>query len=56
MPLKISNYDTNLNHKNTQQMHIFIQNNNRNTHATYTGKTHENKCININAAYELTHN
>jgi hypothetical protein len=38
------------------QMHRFIQNNNRNMHATYKGNTHENKCININATYELTHN
>jgi hypothetical protein len=43
-------------HKNTLQIHRFIQNNNRNTHAAYTGKTHKNKCINNNAACNLTHN
>jgi hypothetical protein len=56
MPLKILNSDTNLNHKNTLQMHRFIQNNNINMHATYMRKTHENKRININVARELTHN
>jgi hypothetical protein len=57
MPLKILNSDTNLNDKkNTLQIHRFMQINNRNIHATYMGKTHENKCININATYKLTHN
>jgi hypothetical protein len=57
MPLKIPNSDTNLNHKkNTPQMHIFIENSNKNTHATYTRKSHKNKCININATYKLSHN
>jgi hypothetical protein len=56
MPHKISNSDTNLIHKNTLQMHRFIQNNNINIHAAYTGKTHENNCININTTHELTYN
>ena len=37
-------------------MHKFIQNNNKNTHATHTGKTHKNKRINNNATCNLTHN
>jgi hypothetical protein len=33
-----------------------IQNNNKNIHVNYTGKTHENKCIIINITNKLTHN
>jgi len=54
MPLKILKSDTNLNYKNTLQMQTFIQNDNKNTYETNTGKTHETKCININVAHELT--
>jgi hypothetical protein len=37
-------------------MHKFIQNNNKNTHATHTGITHKNKRIHNNATCNLTHN
>jgi hypothetical protein len=38
------------------QRHTFIQNNNKNTHATHTRQTHKNKCINDNATHNLTRN
>jgi hypothetical protein len=56
MPYKIFKMYTKLKHTKTMQMSIFIQNNNKNIHATHTGKTHKNKCINNNAACNLTHN
>jgi hypothetical protein len=37
-------------------MNRLIQNNNINIHVAYTGKTHENNCININTKHELTNN
>jgi hypothetical protein len=56
MPKKNSNFDTTLKHTNTLKIHGFIQNNNKNTHAAHTGKTHKNKCINNNTSHNLTHN
>jgi hypothetical protein len=38
------------------KMHRFIQNNNGNTHAAYTGKTYKNNCIIYDATQNLTHN
>jgi hypothetical protein len=42
MPRKIFEQYTILKHTETPQMHILLQNNNKNTHATHTGKTHKN--------------
>ena len=56
MPHKIFKLYTKLKHIETLQMHRFIQNNNKNTHATHRGKTHKNKRISNNATCNLTHN
>jgi hypothetical protein len=51
MPTKNLKFDTKLKNTNTLQIHRFIQNNNKNTHAKHTGKTHKNKHTNNNTTH-----
>jgi hypothetical protein len=49
-------YIYNLKQTNTFKCTDSYRNNNKNTHATHTGKTHKNKRINNNATCNLTQN